>query len=558
MPKKDDVVGLARVSTEEQGKDDRGGLPRQMEVIQHCVTVQKLNCVEIVTLKGVSGTEVRQNREIQRLLRLIESKQIAGIVVADLDRLIRPAAGEDFAILDPFIDAKATIYASGQKLDFANPMSILMVRFMLSFSEFERTLILARTSGAIKELCRMGRHPFGAQLLPHGITYDRDTHVWGTDGRIAAIQEAFRLIDEEGISNINEVARRVGIHQRALHNHVRNPLYCGWRVYSFGREPKKITSKNGRRYKRKVKLSEADIIKVKVLDPPPVSEDRFQRAQAVMAATYKNWKAERVDRPAYNLLRSVARCGHCDSRLYFSQDLRRPNIKGYYFCSQHYYKKGKTGTCGAANQAKPDLDATTNRFVTELLRNPATVRAILAHTEAAHQANVAQPESQATKPATFAIRRQRLLDGFEHGDVTAVELRERRAKIQIEEDTAKRVAKSQAQSLAAPQIERLIKVLVKGAYAYLRMSNPNDRLRVIQRLFSSIYYEAGQITKFSLQPGLIDESLAVCEMNQAIPAAADSVMPSAGEPRRTMSAVTSTRSPARCSTASISTSRCPR
>jgi DNA invertase Pin-like site-specific DNA recombinase len=512
-----DVIVLVRVSTEGQAKEDRGGLPRQMQVIDHLVRVLELNVVETVVLKGVSGTEVRGNREIQRMLRMIETKQVGGIVVADLDRLIRPAAGEDYAILDPFIDAKATIFANGQEFDFRHPVANLMVKMIMGFSEFERTLILARTSGAIKEHCRSGRHPFGPRQLPLGIVYDRLTNSWGTSEKILPILEAYRLVDEEGIHNINEVARRVGIHPRALHNLIRNRLYSGWRVYDTGRAPKKVTSKkSGRRYKPKIRLPEEEVIKYQVLDPPPVSPERFARVQATLAANHKNWKAERADRPAYNMLRSVAYCGHCDSRLYFSQDRRRPNICGYYFCSQHYYKRGKTGTCGSANQAKPYLDDATTRFVTELLRNPQTVRAIVAHREAAHLANQAQPELKVTDPATFEARRRRLKDGLEAGVITVTELRERLAKVQEDEDTVKRLAKSQAQTLAAPQVERLVRTLIKGGYAFQRMTNPDDRLRVIQRLFSRIYFENGQITKFCLQPELIDDSLGVCEMNQTV------------------------------------------
>jgi DNA invertase Pin-like site-specific DNA recombinase len=550
------VIGLIRVSTDGQAADDKGGMPRQKEVIEHCIRVQELDCVETVVLQGVSGTDVRHNREIKRILRLIETKEISGVVVADLDRLMRPATGEDYALLDPFIDAKATIYASGQELNFKNPLAHLMVKLILSFAEFERTLILARTSGAVKELCRKGHHPFGPRQLPLGITYDRSTHAWGTNEKILPIVEAFRLVDEDGVNNVATVARRVGVNIRAMHNLIRNRLYCGWRVYETGREPKKVTSRSGRRYKRKMALPEEEIIKVKVLKNPPVTEERFHRVQQVLAANYQSWKAEREDRPAYNMLRSVARCERCKARLYFSQDRRRPNIMGYYFCSAHYYKKGKKGSCGAVNQSKHDLDTATHRFVTELLRNPKTIRAIVTHSEAARHANQNQPELMAADPATFEARRRRLKDGYESGVIAIAELRERLAKIQAEEETVKRVAESQAQSLAAPQIETLIRTIIKGAYAYQRMTDPSQRLRVIQRLFSAIYYNDGQITAFSLQPGLIDDS--VCEANQCSRAAADSVMPNAVAPQPQPSANISTRYPDRCSTASTSTSRFPR
>ena len=502
------VLALLRVSTDDQGKEDRGGLARQLEVCEQTIRMQKLDCVETVTLVGVSGTEVRGNREIQRILGMMESGEIDGVVVADLDRLVRPAAGEDYAVLDPFIDAKGTIFAAGQEFDFANPISILMVKLLISFAEFERTLILNRSRGAVRELCRSGRHPFGQRLLPRGISYNRETNEWSVNEQIAPILEAFRLMDA-GEHNIAEIARRVGLHERALHNYLRNRLYSGWRIYDTGREAKKVTSRRGRRYKRKVPLPPEEVIKAQVLKDPPVSQDRFDRVQAILANSNKAWKAERADRPAYNLLSSVAYCAHCDCRLYFSQDLRRPNSGGYYFCSQHYYKKGKKGTCGAINQSKAQLDAATVGFITEILAEPEMLRAILAHSKAMAEANRAQPKLQETDPATFALRKKRLKDGYESGVLTMVDLRGRLAKIQQEEEAIQRIAKSQALSMAAPELEELIRLVVEGAHLFENLKDPSWRLRVIKRLFSAIYFENGQITKIKLQPNLLHDG--VCE-----------------------------------------------
>jgi DNA invertase Pin-like site-specific DNA recombinase len=550
------VVMLLRVSTKGQAKDDRGGLPRQLEVCEQTVRMLQLTCIETVTLRGVSGTEVRGNREIKRILAMIDNREIDGVVVADLDRLVRPAAGEDFAILDPFIDAKATIFANGQGFDFSNPVSILMVRLLISFAEFERMLIANRSRGAVRELCRSGRHPFGPRLLPRGITYDREKNVWSLSEEIAPVLEAYRLMDEGGVTNIAEVARRVGIHERALHNLIRNRLYSGWRVYDTGRAAKKVVSRSGRAYKPKVPLPPEEVIKVQVLNPPPVSQARFDRVQALLAASTKAWKVERADRPDYNLLRSVARCAHCDSRLYFSQDRRRPKSGGYYFCAKNYYRKGKPGTCGVANQSKGSLDEATLGFISEYLRSPEAIRATVLHSEAVAEANHAQPELQATDPATFENRRKRLTDGYESGVISVVDLRERLAKIQVEEDATRRVAANQAKALADPEIERIIRAVVKGSRAFRKYTDPSWQLRTIQRLFSAIYYQDGQIVKCKLQPSLLTPG--VCEEILPAPAAAALAMRSGVAPRRRRSANTSTRFPAPCSTVSTSTLRCPR
>ena len=63
------VIGIIRVSTDQQAEDDRGGMPRQRAVIERTIDVQGLDCIEIIELAGVSGTEVRSDPRVQRILR---------------------------------------------------------------------------------------------------------------------------------------------------------------------------------------------------------------------------------------------------------------------------------------------------------------------------------------------------------------------------------------------------------------------------------------------------------------------------------------------------------
>jgi DNA invertase Pin-like site-specific DNA recombinase len=505
------VVALLRVSTEEQAKDDRGGLLRQKDAVELTIQKKELECVEIVTLTGVSGTEVRQNPEIIRILRMIENRELGGVVVADLDRLMRPARGEDYALIDVFTDAKARIFTSGMEFDLGHPVGKLLIQFILGVAEFERQLILDRTMKSVRRLCKDGQHPFGPDQLPRGVLYDRATREWKTNEKILPVLEAYRLIDEEGIHNIAEVARRTGINERALHNLVRNPIYVGWRIYATGREARKVISKRGRAYKRKVPLPEAEIIRVLVFPTPPVTMERFNRVQTILRASFKAWKSQRSDRPDYNLLRSVARCDRCESRLYFSQDRRRPNTGGYYFCSKNYYKneESKKCSCGASNQSKVILDGVIEGFMEKVLSQRAVLRSMILHSIDANTANRAQPPVAKPAPANFDLRRKRLKDGFENGIYSAAEVKERLAAIDAEELSLKQVNINQAKAARLPQVEKLVGVIVNGAYAFRRIADSTWRLRVIQRMFSAIYLADCQVTRFTLQPSVFQE--AVCE-----------------------------------------------
>src|SRR5437899_3955825 len=98
------VVALIRVSTADQGRDDRGGIPRQRRVIEQTIATKNLDCLRIYEISDCSGTQVLHNRDVQEILQLISSKVVTGLVVADLDRLFRPAEPTDYAILQSFKD----------------------------------------------------------------------------------------------------------------------------------------------------------------------------------------------------------------------------------------------------------------------------------------------------------------------------------------------------------------------------------------------------------------------------------------------------------------------
>ena len=498
------VIGLVRVSTNQQAEDDRGGMPRQHAVIERTVQVHNLQCQEVVILPGVSGTEVRGNPEVQRILGLIQKKEIQGVVVADLDRLLRPAQFEDLALFDVFCEANAFVYCGGESYDFGSPEGKFMATVRSAFSGLERQLMLKRSAGAVRELCLAGKHPFGLRQLPRGITYDRKTSTWHVTTDIEPVLEAFRLIDQSDVHNVAEVARLTGINERALHNLLRNALYMGVRRYATGRSEKKVRSKRGKLYKPKVPLPLDQVIEVTVLKNPPVSRDRFLRVQAILEASTKAWKAEKKGEPI-NLVRSVARCAECQSRLYFSQDRRRPKSGGYYFCSKHYYKNNssKKCSCGASNMSKAEVDSATNLFLIELLSKPSALRRILNHGASACASTASGTTSRVPGVIDFTFRKKRIKDGFETGLYSVEEAKQRLAQIRIEEETQEQSRKRHDKAQESRISEKLIRELVRGAQALRRSNDAAWRLKLLKNLLTEIHFRSGQIVAFKLQPTLI-------------------------------------------------------
>jgi len=190
--------------------------------------------------------------------------------------------------------------------------------------------------GAKEEKRKQGKCPNSYITLPTGVTYDRKAEKYGFNEKIADVVKAFRLIDEEGICNLREVERRVGIHHRTLANILRNPIYIGIRRYDQKRGNEKYIGENGRQAgRKKISRNKDEIISVKISDNPPVCPERFRRVQDILSGKKRNWRLQRGSNPVVNLGVGIAKCAFCNSPLYCSSGKRSDRKRiGYYFCKK--------------------------------------------------------------------------------------------------------------------------------------------------------------------------------------------------------------------------------
>jgi hypothetical protein len=133
---------------------------------------------------------------------------------------------------------------------------------------------------------------------------------------------------------------------------LRNPIYCGWRVISQKRDPSPRAHKvkpDGRQADRpKINRNADEVIKIKVIEQPLVSEEDFRRAQEMMSAKrLKHWRSdpERHHRWTYN---GFLTCGLCQNLVY----TKFYRGRDYYVC-----KARRNGTgCSASYMRRADLE----------------------------------------------------------------------------------------------------------------------------------------------------------------------------------------------------------
>jgi hypothetical protein len=214
----------------------------------------------------------------------------------------------------------------------------------------EKQEILERVWSAKEEKRKAGKHPQSRITLPFGVGYDKERG-WYYNGQAEKIRRAFQLF-LSGETSYYAVGREVGIEQFNLRVMMRNPIYCGWRVYDKRRDPSPRalrTKANGRQADRpKILREPAEVIRVRVLDPPLVSEEDFRRVQQILDLKKRNHWRVRPDYQHRFIYNGFLRCADCGNLIYTHT---RPNTADRH-AQDWYVCKSRTTAERRAREAK--------------------------------------------------------------------------------------------------------------------------------------------------------------------------------------------------------------
>jgi site-specific DNA recombinase len=401
------VIGLIRVSTRGQAKEDRAGIPAQREANRRTATTFGLEIVKTIQYSDVSGCAVMRAPEILELMRLIRSPEIHGVVTKEFSRLMRPENFYDFALLQAFVESGTVLYLPDGPIDFASKSGRLLGTIRAAIAGHERQEILERVWSAKEEKRKAGKHPQSRITLPFGVAYDPERG-WSYNGQAEKVRRAFELF-LSGEASYYGVGRKVGIEGTNLRVMMRNPIYCGWRVYDKRRDPSPgalRTKADGRQADRpKISRPPAEVIRVKVLDPPLVSEEDFQRVQQILDLKKQNHWRVRTDYPHRFIYNGLLRCAECGNLVYTHT---RPasgdrHAQDWYVCksrttAERRARKSKgLGSCLNPYMVRQRLEESIDELLSDRLSNRAFLEQIAS-------AYVSQSTKTTARVGSSAIR----------------------------------------------------------------------------------------------------------------------------------------------------------
>ncbi|MCI0620568.1 MAG: recombinase family protein, partial [Acidobacteria bacterium] len=510
------VIELIRVSTENQAGEDRASIPAQRAINRRTAQAYGLDIVKSFELADVSGAAVLMTPEIQQLMRMIQSPEIHGVVAREFSRLMRPENFSDYALLQSFADSKTVLYLPDGPIDLTSKQGRLLGTIRAAIAGLERTELLERSWSAKEEMRRRGECPSGHITWPFGVSYD-DERGWHYKPEAEKVREAFRLF-LSGFTNWSDLGRRTGLSRTALRIILSNPIYTGWRLYDKRRDPSASAfrvGKNGRQGDRKKMCREPEeIIRVKVIEKPLISQADFDRVQAMIAAKAKHHWKQRGDLQHHHFVyNGFLTCAKCASPIYtISGKTVKNRTTGessrydYYVCRQRAGTgkapngRIKACSCDAGWMKRQPLEEKLDELFAERLTDNSFVEDLLdgheeARAEGGQQAKISRLQREIESLRT---KRERVLDAFFEDVIGSAERDIRLAAVERDLALAQEMLMREAPQPSAISADEFFELL-KPFYTWKALER-EDKRRLLSTVIPEIKVADYRIHGFYLLP----------------------------------------------------------
>jgi hypothetical protein len=292
-----------------------------------------------------------------------------------------------------------------------------------------------------------------------------------TEPDCSRVRQAYDLLFER--RSWKDIAARIGggFTYNGAKTSLQNPIWMGIRRYTIGREAP---------------------LELKVIDPPLISPERWQAAQAIILEKRTRWT--KTKRPAHVLLSGLVRCA-CGQPCC----VRVNNRCGYYFCFTGF--PGRGPRCGARSVQQKAADQEVTDYVATRLIDAAYLRTLLARFESAAPSRDQNTEKLACQRQKLEAERQRLLRLTLKGICTEEEFACEAKRIEAEMKDLDRLAPT-----PVPVTFDAAGFIVGISRAFARFAKQpfNEQRDLLRIVFREIVLPDGAITGMTLNGGFLD------------------------------------------------------
>lgn len=425
------VIELIRVSTIQQAGDDRFSIPAQRTVNRKTAAAHGFSIVKSIEFSDVGGSDVLAAPEIQDLMKQIQDPEIHGVVAREFSRLMRPENLGDFILLQAFADSKTLLYLPDGPIDFSTKAGKMIGGIRALFAGYEKSEFLERSQGAREEMRKQGKCPSAPMTWPTAVAYDK-ARGWHYLPEITKVRKCFDLF-LSGVSNWNDIERATGLTRWNVRSILSNPIYTGWRVYDKKRDRSRdgrYTQVDGRQSgRRKMLRSPEEIISVKVIEDPIVSEAEFARVREMLNEKRDRHIRARSGNESRFTYHGFLACASCSSIAYTRTYTSKKSglISDYYVCSaKGSFISNKRNPIPAADRCatgymrREKLEAHLDGIFATRLTDRGFVRELVEEFEARVKGKGSEKKIDRLRTQLLRLeeKRQRILDGYFEGVIS--------------------------------------------------------------------------------------------------------------------------------------------
>lgn len=487
------VISLIRVSTEEQAKGDKAGIPRQIESNRIGLQRHGLEMLREVTVIDVSGSNVLFDPQFQQIFEDLKRPDVAGVIVSEQSRLLRPMEFGDFALLDHFLKNKKFVFTMSEKLDpnSQHGFTALTVHAMMAGNELRE--IHKRFADGKEVERKKGRHMSGPTSLPRGVKFVRlrdpltgkvVSEHWELDPIVAAmVRRAYELLFAG--DSCAMIADELGFvdSSNAIIRMLKNPIWKGYREYTTrmaGEKYQPISRKTGLPGKFRCRVVRRDTpLLVKIDLPSVVSDEEWERAQEILSRRTKGNLRRRKSEDLF-LLSGLAKCS-CGRALYLNHaPINSRWGPGAYYCATNHKvnrKRWNVEPCEGSSIQATKLDTFLEEVLTKYLLDAELIAALLP--KAAKMKAAADPAKAKREARLVEIKAEskRARDLAVKGLMPDDELKERVRSLELEARSLEKLAPvAAAEPLSAALIVKLLTAFFAG-FANLPIAEKRNLLR---------------------------------------------------------------------------------
>ncbi len=187
------VVTYSRVSTDDKGQNPQ---VQVAELQRFCAARGWTITHELVDHGYSGGTDDRPG--LKKLMKLVKSREVDGVVVVKLDRLFR-SLKHLVTTLDDWQALGIVFCATADAVDYSTPGGRLFAQILGCLAEFEKSLLVERTKMGLEHARRQGKRL--------GRPKKRD-------------DVAIMNLRREGLS-YSQIQKRLGVSRPAIHRAIK-------------------------------------------------------------------------------------------------------------------------------------------------------------------------------------------------------------------------------------------------------------------------------------------------------------------------------------------------